>query len=158
MIRFRFLRCLMLICFTFLFCMQGQDKIRSELERAGITFSTESFFEYISAGDHNTVQLFLAGGMDPNVADSTGTPAFIMCIKKNQLSIAQTLLKHGASVNSTDREGRTGLMEAVTQQNLEAIRFLIDRDADLALTANDGASAKSIAEEKGNEPIIEMLQ
>ena len=52
----------------------------------------------------------------------------------------------------------TPLMEAVEKQNLPLVKLLIAKGADVNAQTKEGMSARSIAKEKGNREIIQLLK
>ena len=63
------------------------------------------------------------------------------------------LLRHGASVTSTDNAGMTPLHWAAVKGSSPCIRHLLDAGADLETKENAGKTARDMAEElKGNIP------
>jgi hypothetical protein len=69
------------------------------------------------------------------------------------------LLGRGVDVNARDGQGRTLLMEAARQGNLDIVQVLIDAGADVNLRSNDGSlTALALAEWGGHAPVAELLR
>eukprot|EP00300_Choanocystis_sp_HF-7_P014698 c18779_g1_i3.p1 GENE.c18779_g1_i3~~c18779_g1_i3.p1 ORF type:complete len:152 (-),score=23.72 c18779_g1_i3:85-540(-) len=66
-------------------------------------------------------------------------------IDAGHISIAQTLLSHGANVHLQDSNGWTALTFAVSRGHVGLMRQLIERGADLNTTHQDGSSPLTIA-------------
>lgn len=69
----------------------------------------------------------------------------------------QAVLAGGVSVNSTDNEGETALMEAADHGNLHAVRNLIAAGANVNARDEDGETALMVAADEGNVAIIKAL-
>ncbi len=61
------------------------------------------------------------------------------------LPAAQSAYRTGADVNFQGSDGSTALMNAITQQNEEFVKFLLVRGAEISLTCDDGKSALDLA-------------
>lgn len=82
----------------------------------------------------------------------------IMQTDKPNFEIAKLLIAHGADVNEQiSDDGTTAVMLATGLQNPEAVQFLIDHGANIDLSNKDGETAVTIAQEKGNEEILRIL-
>ncbi len=67
------------------------------------------------------------------------------------------LLASGVSVNVTDRDGETALMEAADDGQLEALRLLIKHGANVNAADEDGETALMIAADDGRVAIVREL-
>ncbi|MGD8367772.1 MAG: ankyrin repeat domain-containing protein [Desulfobacterales bacterium] len=112
-------------------------------------------------------RLLLANGADVGVVSPVIGGPFAAAImyaigQEGDTSLAELLLKKGASVNEAATEGRlagyTPLMMAVDRDSLEVVRFLVENGADVNARAADGATALSKAKKKDADPIVEYLQ
>ncbi|XP_061179812.1 uncharacterized protein LOC133188412 [Saccostrea echinata] len=64
----------------------------------------------------------------------------------------------GANINSTDGWGDTPLLAAIRENNLETVKFLVEKlNADINFQASDKVTALYIASEKGQEEIVDYL-
>ena len=107
------------------------------------------------------IQLLLESGCDPNAADPSGVPPIMQVFFWNlkslengnekfaehlkQVELIQLLLKHGADIHKTDREGRTVLFHAVDQNNLEAVNLLLAKGADPNRSSDKASILSSLA-------------
>ena len=81
--------------------------------------------------DEQVVRLLLDYGADPNVK-LAGSPLIIEALRNDSAEILQMLIEKGADVNATREEyGDTPLMYAVAPQQMEAIKLLLSRGADI---------------------------
>ena len=60
----------------------------------------------------------------------------------------RTLISKGANVNTTDKWGKTPLMDAVNQGQLDVVKLLVEADADIEMKSNEGQTALDIARTK----------
>jgi uncharacterized protein len=49
-------------------------------------------------------------------------------------------------------------MKAAWQGNLEAVKFLLDKGADVNVQTQDGRTAMKLAQERGYKEIVELLK
>ncbi len=97
-----------------------------------------SWAETILFGTAGDVKDLLAGGFDPNSATPAGTTALMMAAP--DVAKMKLLLDHGASVNARARTNYSALMVACQYGgSVDAIRFLLDRRAQVALPAGQKA-------------------
>lgn len=82
------------------------------------------------------VRILLERGADPNVRDDRGNTALIECARNAEAALA--LIKHGANLNTQNKDGLTALINAV---NPDVARVLIENGADLYLRDKDGKTA-----------------
>lgn len=69
------------------------------------------------------------------------------------------LLRHGASVSTTDNAGMTPLHWAAVKGSAACIRHLLDHGADLEIRESSGKTPRDMAEElKGSVPFNRGLQ
>jgi ankyrin repeat protein len=71
--------------------------------------------------------------------------------------IIRLLLNKGADVNIQDNSGKTALMIAVKNKNMEIIKLLLKKHADIKAKDNKGRTVLIIASDKDNEEIVELL-
>ncbi len=114
--------------------------------------------DYISTANHNAlrtpsfsnsiqievIKLLLDNGAEL-IADHNGiTPlmdAFTNPEKENAVEIAQLYLQHGANIEAKDNWGRTPLMYALANNNLEGVKLLLENNTNVAEKDNEGRTA-----------------
>ena len=69
----------------------------------------------------------------------------------------QDLISAGDDINGTNAAGNTALHYAVNANNIDMIRFLLDHGAKSDIENTKGWSAFSIAEKKGNEAVVNLI-
>jgi ankyrin repeat protein len=126
-----------------------------------------------NTGNLAAAKMLLAKGADVNavsappfqkvkagtIALGSFTPLLIASVSGSS-EFVEALLDAGAGVNVQEARGMTPLMLAVAtdRQNLEVIRMLIGKGADVNLKSRDGETALDWARKFGGQPAIEMLR
>ncbi|CAG0917510.1 unnamed protein product [Notodromas monacha] len=86
------------------------------------------------------------GIRDGNSADSSGLTALHHAARTHdRLEILAALLRKGANIDATDKDGKTPLMHAVEANNEQGVLFLLNNNANINLSDNTGLTALSIA-------------
>jgi uncharacterized protein len=86
--------------------------------------------EAAGRGFDDVVDALLKAGADPKVKDRNGYTAFATAALGGQFDMAEALLKY-SDVNGADSYGNTLLMAATTTGEIEAIRWLVGKGADV---------------------------
>jgi Protein kinase domain/Ankyrin repeats (3 copies)/Ankyrin repeat len=130
---------------------------RTKLEQRRIPYTEEAFTRVVEDGDTGAVELFLAGGMNPDAKDSTGRTALVNAASRGSDGISRKLLSKGADVNAMDDTGSTALMESARNGHQETTKVLLEKGADVNLTDNKGQTALLRAAAQGHSEIVRML-
>ncbi|EKO15535.1 ankyrin repeat domain-containing protein [Leptospira kirschneri] len=113
------------------------------------------------------IEFLLNAGADPNVVDpeSGETVLLHVCINSNEnqkiiLEIVSLLIKAGANINAhKTREGRSSLMWAAKNGNLELAKLLVEAGADLkAENQKENTNVYILALENDHTEIVEWLE
>jgi ankyrin repeat protein len=95
----------------------------------------------ISEGNVQAVEQHLAAGTDPNHKDPTsGSPILNAAAVYGHREIVEALLKEGAKVTETDREGNSALHAAAFLGRSEVVELLLEKGADANAKNNRGQS------------------
>lgn len=86
--------------------------------------------EAAGRGFDDVVDMLIKAGADPKVKDRNGYTAFATAALGGQFDMAEALLKY-SDVNGTDSYGNTLVMAATTTGEIEAIRWLVGKGADV---------------------------
>ena len=82
-------------------------------------------------GNVGVVSVLLNARTDPNRVNADGDTCLHVAIRTNcSKDILQSLIKHGANVNATNKQNLTALMIACTKGNVDAISVLLNAKAD----------------------------
>ena len=98
-------------------------------------------------------------GMDVNTRNKYGETALFNAIRaeyfKNKMNekIVRLLLDKGADVNAQDKYGRTALFRAVYNQDLAAVKLLLEYKADASIIDNKGKSVFSAINPNQHTPL-----
>jgi hypothetical protein len=102
------------------------------------------------------IELLLARGTDPNLANAEGNDALMMTARHGLVEAVIILLQAGADPTRANRFGTTALMQAARGHLVETVRALIRTGADRTATDERGYAAAGYARELG-EPPPELL-
>lgn len=88
----------------------------------------------------------------------SGRTALMAAAWKGYLDIVEELISHGASLQTQDKFGRTPLIIAIENGNIEIAQLLIDKMSDLeAQTLSSGTTALLYATEVGQLSLVQHL-
>jgi ankyrin len=79
-----------------------QEEARRKLTELGIEYDTEQFLEQLRKANQLAFQLFLKGGMDPNVKGEAGVTPLMAAVFGNDPVIVKQLLELGADVRARE--------------------------------------------------------
>ena len=140
-------------------CATTEEKARNELEKLGIAYSEDEFFDSIIAGKAEIVGLFLQAGMSPNAKKGEIT-ALMEAARRGKIhaGIAAALVKAGAEVNAKDSYGVTPLLYAAISGSAETIRTLLQSGADVKARDVDGRTVLVEALTTENDLPLEVIE
>jgi uncharacterized protein len=98
------------------------------------------------------VELLLGRGAQPNLANTEGNDALMLCARHGLVEAVILLLRGGADPLSTNRHGTTALMQAARGHLVETVRVLIRAGADRSQMDRRGLNAIRYAHELGPPP------
>lgn len=91
----------------------------------------ENIIAATNNGDTTTVLDLLKRGMDVNTADRSGSTLLMIAARSNHVQLLEALLANRANVNRRNQVGDTALSLAALKVQIEAVRILVDKGADL---------------------------
>ncbi|MFI3201093.1 MAG: ankyrin repeat domain-containing protein [Eubacteriales bacterium] len=94
-------------------------------------------------------------GANVNAIDNHGNNALLLSV--HNVNATKYLIEHGADVNGQNNMGMTPVINGVLNNKLEVVKLLVEQEADIELMDNQGRSPLSIASEKGNEKMMNVL-
>jgi uncharacterized protein len=93
-------------------------------------------------GDNvDMVKLLVEYNADMEARNPEGAPVLMVYPYRNRFPAHRELINLGANVNIQDYQGRTPLIKAVMEANMDMIRFLISKGADRYMKDHSGTSA-----------------
>ena len=111
-----------------------------------------------SRGDLEAAEIFLDAGADIARADKLGRTAlhFAASIGTN-LELIELLVNSGANVNAQSSGGETPLMKAISFDNADAARTLLEKGADPEIENTMNRNSYSFAKASRNQIILSAL-
>jgi predicted LPLAT superfamily acyltransferase len=126
------------------------------------TENSTALFIAAEKGQIDIVKLLLGKGADVNTKHTTGATALLQASAQGHAEIVRLLLKKGADVNvKITNTGSTALLLAAEYGHTEVVKLLLAAKADVNAKASwqgKDYTPLSIAKEKGNTQIIELLE
>eukprot|EP00249_Psilotum_nudum_P008202 c21113_g1_i2 orf=952-2046(-) len=109
-------------------------------------------------GSVNMVNLLLAAGAKKDVNSETGRCPFFEAVYNQHPSVVNFFLEYGSvNVSRKDLRGWTALHLAVSLNNLEILRILVEKEIDIEAKDRDGIAALHLAAAEGYLECVKML-
>ena len=84
--------------------------------------------------------------------------ALHLAIKKDNLELIKWLLENGLDINSKDEDGRTPLMDSVSNMKVPTVKLLLEKGASINDISNNGENLLSISRQTFNKEIISIIE
>ncbi|WCO02667.1 ankyrin repeat domain-containing protein [Psychroserpens ponticola] len=109
------------------------------------------------------MELFKRNKLDLAAVQKNGNTWFHFAVKKNSITLLKLALEMDQDINVKNNEGNTALLlAAMTAENTEVLKFLMDQGADKTITTDFEETAYDLAKEnellKKNKVSIEFLK
>jgi ankyrin repeat protein len=111
----------------------------------------------IRTADRSAVRSLLEKRVDVNAAEADGTTALYWAAEKNDVEIAQLLIRAGAQPNARTRYGATPLTMASLNGNAALIELLLEAGADANTATAEGETVLMTAARTGIAPAVKTL-
>ncbi len=116
-------------------CSRSPEDAKKELSDKKIQYNEQNFVKAIEEENVDVVELFIEGGMSPNVTTANGSPLPTAAAIGN-LEIVKLLVEKGADVNikSKDKGDLTPLFAAILgngKEKQDTIKLLLEKGADV---------------------------
>jgi ankyrin repeat protein len=112
----------------------------------------------VESNKKETVLLLLDRGADMNNSDKFGMTPLMRAAQKGHTDMVKLLIEKGADKDLKDNTGRTAVMWAVREGARDSLKILVDARADINAVDKDGKSALSLARQKKDQNLINILE
>ena len=147
---------------------KGDENIVQILIEAGANVNIQNkdgwapLFFAVDKGYENIVNILLSKGADVNIQNFNGSTPLFYAVDIGYENIVKKLLSKGADINIQDVNGYTPLFFAVENSegnpNPNIAQILINKGANVNIEANDGNTPLTLAQSKGNDELIRILE
>jgi uncharacterized protein len=115
----------------------------------------DSLVKAVKFDDDKAVAKDLAAGQDPNATDDQGMPLLVLAAREKSDKVAAALLDNPQTkIEATDRAGETALMLAALNGDMDLVKLLITKGAEVN---KKGWTALHYAAANGNDDIAKLL-
>ncbi len=143
--------------------IRGSVSIVSVLLEAGVdTEATDgegrtALMAAVMEMQHACVERLLTGGASVNAQDTLGAAPLYLCARYGQAETLKLLLEWGADPNLATATGLSPLISAAWVGDAAKTAMLLQAGADVAWQDDRGRTALSIAESRGFDEIVSLL-
>ncbi|HXU29070.1 MAG TPA: ankyrin repeat domain-containing protein [Thermoanaerobaculia bacterium] len=134
---------------------------RAQLEKAGLAFTGESFFQTIAKGDAEHAALFVEAGIDPSTQNGSHRTALWVATETRQLEVLKALLAAGVAPNEKNappaEAGKSIVFQAVDTGEASYVRALVEAGADAKRANEYGVPPLAEAARTGQLEMCEIL-
>ena len=109
-------------------------------------------------GDHDGVKRWLAGGADPNAAESDGKTPLMFAAENGHHDLCKTLVSAGGVISKKDVRGRTALHYAAEGGHNDLVKYLLDHGASPDVIDNEGSTAFTLAQQGGHNATAGVIK
>ncbi len=122
------------------------------------TLSQTALIAAVSQNRFDTTKLLLERGANVETADPAGwTPLIHATYAAASLDVLKLLVEHGADINAANDRGVTALYLASSVGREDQVLFLLAHGADPALETSSGYTARRVAQLRGLDRIVALL-
>jgi ankyrin repeat protein len=117
--------------------------------------SIDSLVKSVKFDDVKGVQKDLANGMDPNATDDQGMPLLVLAAREKSDKVAALLIDNPkTNIEAEDRAGENALMLAALNGDLELVKLLVSKDAEIN---KKGWAPLHYAAANGHDDVVKLL-
>ena len=110
------------------------------------------------SGDTAQTQSLIQVGVDVNGRMTRNWTPLMVAAKYGHTEVMDLLIKNKAEIDLLDQDGNSALILAVTSNQVEAVKLLLQRNADALIVNNKGLNAVQIARLSGFTEIQQRLE
>lgn len=131
---------------------------RKTLEDLYQDVTLTAFVEVVKEGDCLLAGIYLEAGYHSTDCDKQGVPLICCAARNRRLTMMKLLMQAGADINavSGDRND-TALIDAVSEDDIEIVSFILKYKADLEIQSKNGQTALIVASGHNNTEIVKLL-
>lgn len=111
------------------------------------------YFEFLDG-----INFLLENGANPNLVGIDGKAPLSILAIKNKTSLIHKLIKKGAVVDYTDKQGKTALMEACEKGNFDNVKAFLENKANIKIKNSKDKTCLDIALEAGQYNIVKYTE
>jgi ankyrin repeat protein len=130
---------------AFCACSLSPEAARKKLADENIPFTPAEFVRRAAADPWPTLELFLRGGMDPNMKADVdrleNVTALMVASRAGRAEVVKSLREAGADVNAQTRQGDTALIYAASANRAAVVRYLLQAGPDVNHANRRGETA-----------------
>ncbi|KAK1375854.1 Potassium channel [Heracleum sosnowskyi] len=113
-------------------------------------------WESISGGHEAVTKVLVDNGATISSGDVGQFSSF--AVKQNNLDLLKQIIKYGGDVTLFNNTGTTALHTAISDENTEVVKFLLEQGADIDKADQHGWTPRAMAEYQGHEEIKGLFQ
>ncbi|KAL1826885.1 hypothetical protein ACET3Z_005297 [Daucus carota] len=117
---------------------------------------TVPLWESILGGHEAVTKVLVHNGATISSGDVGQFASF--AVKQNNLDLIRQIIQYGGDVTLLSSTGTTALHTAISDENTEAVKFLLEQGADIDKADQHGWTARALAEYQGHEEIKGLFQ
>src|SRR5260221_9618650 len=85
------------------------------------TLTQKPIVKAVREGDEEKVRQALLKGENPNQSEASGQPLLMVAVMAGQIAVVETLLKGGAGLDATERDGYTPPLRAAQKSHVHIL-------------------------------------
>lgn len=120
----------------------------------------ENLIYHTNFGEPAKIAELLRQGANPNAVSPEDWPAISLAAMRADdkgFTIVKMLVEAGADLNVRDANDETPLMNAISINNVDMVKYMIERGADFRATNKSGRSVLGFAQHYGNEKVAFLV-